>query len=104
MNELEEFIEEKDCILILRKEVNMKNPDDYLKEVKSLINGKKIGYLIFGASQNKIIGIKNVKKSYQEITKNIKKDIIAHVEPIIKIAYIENKNIILVKVVPNKIE
>ena len=102
MNKLSDFIEEKKYSIKFKKEVNMKEPEEYLKVIKFLADGKIVGYLIFGMDQENIIGIQNVKKSYQEVDRNIKKFISPEIETIIKIIHIENKNIILVKVIPQK--
>lgn len=60
------------------------------------------GYIIFGIEDKskKIIGISNIKKSYEEISNRIKTRIEPSITPIIDIMNIENKNIILVKVNP----
>lgn len=60
------------------------------------------GYIIFGIEDKtkKVVGIHNVKKSYEEISNRIKTRIEPSITPIIDIMNIENKNIILVKVNP----
>ncbi len=60
------------------------------------------GYIIFGIEDvsKEIVGINNVKKSYEEISNRIKTRIEPSITPIIDIMNIQNKNIILVKVNP----
>ena len=60
------------------------------------------GYIIFGIEDKtkKIVGIHNVKKSYEEISNRIKTRIEPSITPVIDIMNIKNKNIILVKVNP----
>ena len=48
---------------------------------------------------NELIGIKQVKKSYEEISKNVKIAIETNWKANIKIIHIEEKNIVLVEIV-----
>ena len=90
--------------VVMKDKVNFKNPNTYLKTVTSFANGKCIGYIIFGIEpENKeIIGIKNVKKAYKEIFKEIKTKIFPDLIPIIEIININARNIVLLKIFPGK--
>ena len=104
MDKVNQFIEEIDYNINFKKTVNLRKPEEYLETITLFANMEKVGYIIFGVNQekNEIIGIKKVKKSYQEIAQNIKIYIRPELEYIIKIAYLDEKNIILVKVIPKK--
>lgn len=104
MEKVKEFIEEKEYQLNFKKRVNFRNPIEYLQIVKEFANGIIVGYIIFGVNDetNQIIGIKEIKKSYQEIIKNIRNHIKPNIEPIVKVAHIEEKNVILLKIIPEK--
>jgi len=99
---IEEIIKEEKYDVELKQKVNFDNPKDYLKTVSSFANGYNVGYIIFGIenSSKKVIGINNVKKSYEEILNRIKTRIEPIIMPIIEILNIKNKNIILVKIIP----
>lgn len=100
--EIEKIIEDKKYNVELKQKVNYVDPTDYLKTISAFANGYDIGYVIFGINDisKKIIGIDNVKKSYDEISNMIKNKIKPSITPIIDILNIQNKNIILVKVIP----
>lgn len=100
--EIEKIIEEEKYNVELKREVNFDEPKSYLKAVSSFSNGYDVGYIIFGVEDatKKIIGINNVKKSYEEISNRIKSRIEPSITPVIDIINVKNKNIILVKVIP----
>lgn len=100
--EIEKIIQEEKYNIELKREVNFEEPKNYLKAVSSFANGYDTGYIIFGIDDitKKIVGIKNVKRSYEEISNRIKTRIEPSITPIIDIVNIKNKNIILVKVIP----
>ena len=100
--EINKIIKEEKYNIELKREVNFEEPEDYLKIVSSFDNKDDIGYIIFGIDDKtkEIIGIKNVKKSYKEILNRIKLTIKPNITTIIDIMNIENKNIILVKIIP----
>ncbi len=104
MDKIKQFIEENEYSIALMEKVNFRYPNEYLNIVTLFANKKNVGYIIFGVNggTNRIVGIKKVMKSYQEISKNIKKYIKPNIEPIIKIVHVEERNIILVKIVPRK--
>jgi len=70
---IEEIIKEEKYDVELKQKVNFDNPKDYLKTVSSFANGYNVGYIIFGIenSSKKVIGINNVKKSYEDILNRI---------------------------------
>ena len=100
--QLSEILKDTDYNIRLKNKVNFRNPEDYLHIIVDFANQHKIGYLIFGVENNtkKIIGIKNVKKSYTNIMNNIKDMVKPKIVFIIEIINIKNKNIILVKIIP----
>ena len=102
--EIETIIQEEKYNIELKREVDFKEPQNYLKAISSFANGYDVGYIIFGIDDTtkKIIGIKNVKKSYREILNRIKSRIEPTITPIIDIINIKNKNIILVKIMPGR--
>lgn len=104
MNKIKQFIEEEDYNLKLKLKVDFGNPKEYLEEIIEIANSRSVGYIVFGVDykNNKIGGINRVKKSYQEIIKNIKNHIKPDMKLIIKLVHIEGKNIILLKIVPEK--
>jgi len=100
--EIKKIIKEDKYNIEIQEEVDFVESKSYLKTVSSFANGTCVGYIIFGIKNNtnKVIGIKNVKKSYDEIVNKIKLKIEPSITPIIVIINIENKNIILVKIIP----
>lgn len=100
--EIEKIIKEEKYNVELKQEVNFEEPKSYLKTVSSFANGYDVGYIIFGIEDvsKEIVGIQNIKKSYEEISNRIKTRIEPSITPIIDIMNIQNKNIILVKVNP----
>lgn len=103
MEQIRQLIKEDRYILKMKSSVNFKEPKEYLKIIIDMANGKEIGYLAFGINKkNEIIGIKKVKQSYQEISKCIKQHIEPDVKNIIIIAHVDGKNIILLKIIPEK--
>lgn len=88
----------------LKATFKYKNKKNYLKTVSSFANGDVVGYIIFGIEplSKEIIGIKNVKKTYEEIFDKINISIKPSLIPIIEIVHINGKNIIILKIVPGK--
>ncbi len=66
--------------------------------------GYDIGYIIFGIEDDskKIVGVKDVKKSYEEVSNRIKTRIEPSIIPTIDIVDVEGKKIIVVKVIPGQ--
>ena len=66
--------------------------------------GYDIGYIIFGVEDGikKIVGVKDVKKSYEEVSNRIKTRIDPSIIPTIDIVDVEGKKIIVVKVIPGQ--
>ena len=103
MKQIRQLIKEDRYILKMKPTVNFREPKEFLKIVIDMANGEEIGYLVFGINKkNEIIGIKKIKQSYQEINKCIKRHIEPDIENVIIIANIEGKNIILLKIIPQK--
>ena len=104
MNDIEKIISDEKYNLELKEQINFKDPKNYLKAVSSFANGNDNGYLIFGIKDTtkEIVGVKNVKKSYEEITERIKTRIDPSIVPIIDIEKVNEKNIIVVKVIPGQ--
>ena len=104
MNDIEKLITDEKYNLELKERVNFSEPKNYLKVVSSFANGYDIGYIIFGIEDGtkKILGIEDVKKSYEEISNRIKTRIEPNIIPIIDIVNIQGKNLIVVKVMPGQ--
>lgn len=102
MEEIEKIIMDEKYNLELKEAVNFEEPKKYLKTVSSFANGYDIGYIIFGVEDEtkKVVGIKDVKKSYEEIANRIKSRIEPSIIPVIDIVKIKNKQIIVVKIIP----
>lgn len=102
MNEILKIITDEKYNLELKECVNFQEPKKYLKSISSFANGYDIGYLIFGVEDDtkKIIGIDNVKKSYEEVSNRIKTRIEPYIIPVIDIVNVNGKNLIVVKVIP----
>ena len=100
--EIENIIKEKKYNIELKREVDFKEPENFLEIVNLFANEHDVGYIIFGVDDKngEIVGIKNVKKSYKEILNKIKLITEPSIKTTIDIINIENKNIILVKVIP----
>ena len=66
--------------------------------------GYDIGYIIFGVEDGtkKIVGVKDIKKSYEEVSNRIKTRIEPSIIPTIDIVNVEDKSIIVVKVLPGQ--
>ena len=81
----------------------MKNKK-YLKAISSFANGYDIGYVIFGVEDKtkNIVGVKDVKKSYEEVSNRIKTRIDPSIIPTIDIVDIGGKKVIVVKVIPGQ--
>ena len=82
----------------------MKNQKKNLKAVSSFANGYDIGYVIFGIEDEtkRIVGVKNLKKSYEEIANRIKTRIDPSIIPTIDIVNVQGKDLIVVKVIPGQ--
>lgn len=104
MNDIEKLITDEKYNLELKEQVNFEEPKKYLKAVSSFANGYDIGYVIFGVEDGtkKIIGIKDIKKSYEEVANRIKTRIDPNIIPTIDIVNIQGKDIIVVKVIPGQ--
>ena len=104
MHDIEKMITDEKYNLELKEKVNFKDPKSYLKTVSSFANGNDNGYIIFGIEDEtkKIVGIDDVKKSYEEIAERIKTRIDPSIVPIIDIVKVKDKNIIIVKVIPGQ--
>ena len=104
MNYVEKLITDEKYNLELKEQVNFEEPKKYLKAVSSFANGYDIGYIIFGVEDGtkKIIGVRDVKKSYEEVVNRIKTRIDPSIIPTIDIANIQGKEIIVVKVIPGQ--
>lgn len=102
MHNIEKMITDEKYNLELKEQVNFKEPKNYLKAVSSFANGNDNGYIIFGVEDEtkKIVGVKDVKKSYEEIAERIKTRIDPSIVPVMDIVNIEGKDIIIVKVIP----
>ena len=104
MHNIEKMITDEKYNLELKEQVNFKEPKNYLKAVSSFANGNDNGYIIFGVEDEtkKIVGVKDVKKSYEEIAERIKTRIDPSIVPVMDIVNIEGKDIIIVKVIPGQ--
>ena len=104
MNDIEKIITDEKYNLELKEQVNFKDPKSYLKAVSSFANGNDNGYLIFGVKDGtkEIVGVKDVKKSYEEITERIKTRIDPSIVPTIDIIKVKDKDLIVVKVIPGQ--
>jgi len=104
MNYIEKIITDEKYNLELKEQVNFEEPKKYLKAVSSFANGYDIGYIIFGVEDGtrKIVGVKDIKKSYEEISNRIKTRIDPSITPTIDIIDIEGKKLIVVKVIPGQ--
>lgn len=104
MNDIEKIITDEKYNLELKEQVNFKDPKSYLKAVSSFANGNDNGYLIFGVKDGtkEIVGVKDVKKSYEEITERIKTRIDPSIVPTIDIIKVQEKDLIVVKVIPGQ--
>lgn len=104
MNDIEKLITDEKYNLELKEQVNFEEPKKYLKAVSSFANGYDIGYIIFGIEDGtkKIVGIKDIKKSYEEVVNRIKTRIDPSIIPIIDIKNIQGKDVIVVKVIPGQ--
>lgn len=102
MTEIEKIINDEKYNLELKEDVNFEEAKKYLKTVSSFANGYDIGYIIFGVEDTtkKIVGVKDVKKSYEEISNRIKTKIDPSIIPVIDIVNINDKQLIVVKVIP----
>lgn len=63
-----------------------------------------IGYVIFGVEDGtkRIVGVKDIKKSYEEVANRIKTRIEPSIIPTIDIVNIQGKDLIVVKVIPGQ--
>lgn len=66
--------------------------------------GYDIGYVIFGVEDGtkRIVGVKDIKKSYEEVANRIKTRIEPSIIPTIDIVNIQGKDLIVVKVIPGQ--
>lgn len=66
--------------------------------------GYDIGYIIFGIEDEtkKIVGVRDIKKSYEEVVNRIKTRIDPGIIPTIDIVNIQGKDVIVVKVIPGQ--
>ena len=66
--------------------------------------GYDIGYVIFGVEDGtkRIVGVKNIKKSYEEVANRIKTRIDPSIIPTIDIVNVQGKDLIVVKVIPGQ--
>lgn len=64
--------------------------------------GYDIGYIIFGVEDGtkKIVGVKDIKKSYEEVSNRIKTRIDPSIIPTVDIVDVEGKKLIVVKIIP----
>ena len=104
MNDIEKIITDEKYNLELKEQVNFDEPKKYLKAVSSFANGYDIGYIIFGIEDGtkKIVGVKDIKKSYEEVSNRIKTRIDPNIIPIVDIVNVEGKKLIVVKVIPGQ--
>ena len=84
--------------------MNFDEPKKYLKAVSSFANGYDIGYIIFGVEDEtkNIVGVKDIKKSYEEVSNRIKTRIDPSIIPTVDIVNVEGKKLIVVKVIPGQ--
>lgn len=66
--------------------------------------GYDIGYIIFGVEDGtkKIVGAKDIKKSYEEVSNRIKTRIDPSIIPTVDIVDVEGKKLIVVKIIPGQ--
>lgn len=104
MNDIEKIITDEKYNLELKEQVNFDEPKKYLKAVSSFANGYDIGYIIFGIEDGtkKIVGVKDIKKSYEEVSNRIKTRIDPSIIPTVDIVEVEGKKLIVVKVIPGQ--
>ena len=104
MIDIKKLITDEKYNLELKEKVDFEEPKNYLKAVSSFSNSNDIGYLIFGVEDQtkRVVGIENVKESYEEITKRIKDRIEPRIVPIIDIVEYEGNQLIIVKVLPGE--
>lgn len=104
MNYIEKIITDEKYNLELKEQVNFDEPKKYLKAVSSFANGYDIGYIIFGIEDEtkKIVGVKDIKKSYEEVSNRIKTRIDPSIIPTVDIVDLEGKKLIVVKVIPGQ--
>ena len=104
MNDIEKIITDEKYNLELKEQVNFDEPKKYLKAVSSFANGYDIGYIIFGIEDGtkKIVGVKDIKKSYEEVSNRIKTRIDPSIIPTVDIVDVEGKKLIVVKVIPGQ--
>ena len=102
MNYIEKIITDEKYNLELKEQVNFDEPKKYLKAVSSFANGYDIGYIIFGIEDGtkKIVGVKDIKKSYEEVSNRIKTRIDPSIIPTVDTVDVEGKKLIVVKVIP----
>lgn len=102
MNYIEKIITDEKYNLELKEQVNFDEPKKYLKAVSSFANSYDIGYIIFGIEDGtkKIVGVKDIKKSYEEVSNRIKTRIDPSIIPTVDIVDVEGKKLIVVKVIP----
>lgn len=104
MNDIEKIVTDEKYNLELKEQVNFDEPKKYLKAVSSFANGYDIGYIIFGIEDGtkKIVGVKDIKKSYEEVSNRIKTRIDPSIIPTVDIVDVEGKKLIVVKVIPGQ--
>ena len=104
MNDIEKIITDEKYNIELKEQVNFEEPKKYLKAISSFANGYDIGYVIFGVEDKtkNIVGVKDVKKSYEEVSNRIKTRIDPSIIPTIDIVDIGGKKVIVVKVIPGQ--
>ena len=104
MNDIEKLITDEKYNLELKEQISFEEPKKYLKAVSSFANGYDIGYVIFGVEDGtkRIVGVKDIKKSYEEIANRIKTRIDPSIIPTIDIVNIQGKDLIVVKVIPGQ--
>ena len=104
MNDIEKLITDEKYNLELKEQVSFEEPKKYLKAVSSFANGYDIGYVIFGVEDGtkRIVGVKDIKKSYEEVANRIKTRIDPSIIPTIDIVNIQGKDLIVVKVIPGQ--
>lgn len=104
MNYIEKIVTDEKYNLELKEQVNFDEPKKYLKAVSSFANGYDIGYIIFGIEDGtkKIVGVKDIKKSYEEVSNRIKTRIDPSIIPTVDIVDVEGKKLIVVKVIPGQ--
>ena len=104
MNDIEKIITDEKYNIELKEHVNFEKQKKYLKAISSFANGYDIGYVIFGVEDKtkNIVGVKDVKKSYEEVSNRIKTRIDPSIIPTIDIVDIGGKKVIVVKVIPGQ--